>query len=144
MLKYALLASALAIGAPAIAQDMATPAPAQDAPAAPDAATQAAPAEQAQAPAQAGQPAAAGLAQVAQVVKNEFPTYDKDADGKLTDVEFAQWMGALRKASDPTFDTAAAESQTWFKGAFAQADTDKDGKVSEAELTGFLTAAQAG
>jgi len=140
MLKYALLASALAIGAPAMAQDMTTPAPAQQAPqtqtATPDAATQTAPAEQAQAP------AAAGPAQVAEVVKAEFPNYDKDSSGSLNDTEFASWMGALRKASEPTVDTASAEVKTWIEGAFASADADKDKSVTQGELTTFLTAGQ--
>lgn len=147
MLKYALLASALAIGAPAMAQDMTAPspaqqapqaAPAQTAPATPDANTPptTAPAEQAQAP------AAAGPAQVAEVVKAEFPTYDKDSSGSLNDTEFASWMGALRKASEPTVDTASTEVKTWIKGAFASADADKSKSVTQAELTTFLTAGQ--
>lgn len=151
MLKYALLASALMIGAPALAQDMTTPAPTQQAPAAPaqtdpmqqapqaqpatpDSATAAAPTQQA--------PAAAGPAQVAEVVKAEFPNYDKDSSGSLNDKEFASWMGALRKASEPTVDTASAEVKTWIDGAFASADSDKNKSVTEGELTTFLTAGQ--
>lgn len=148
MLKYALLASALAIGAPALAQDMTTPAPAQEAPAAPaqtdpaQQAPQAAPdASTASAPTQQA-PAAAGPAQVAEVVKAEFPTYDKDSSGSLNDTEFASWMGALRKASEPTVDTASAEVKTWIEGAFASADADKNKSVTEGELTTFLTAGQ--
>jgi hypothetical protein len=137
MLKFALLASALAIGAPAMAQDMTTPAPAQQAPeaapAAPDAGLQTAPSQS---------PAAAGPAQVAEVVKAEFPTYDKDSSGSLNDTEFASWMGALRKASEPSVDTASAEVKTWITGAFASADADKNKSVTQAELTTFLTAGQ--
>jgi hypothetical protein len=147
MLKYALLASVLAIGAPALAQDMTTPAPAQEAPAAPaqtdpaqaqpatpDTSTATAPTQQA--------PAAAGPAQVAEVVKAEFPNYDKDSSGSLNDKEFASWMGALRKASEPAVDTASAEVKTWIDGAFASADADKSKSVTEGELTTFLTAGQ--
>ncbi|RHW16589.1 EF-hand domain-containing protein [Sphingomonas gilva] len=150
MLKYALLASALAIGAPAIAQDMTTPAPQQQAP------TQTAPQTDPMQQAPQAQPAtpdttasapteqapAAGPAQVAEVVKAEFPTYDKDSSGSLSDTEFASWMGALRKASEPTVDTESAEVKTWIEGAFASADTDKDKAVTEGELTTFLTAGQ--
>lgn len=90
------------------------------------------------APAATEQPAT-GQAQVAQVVTKEFPVYDKDASGALDQTEFAAWMGALRKASEPTFDTASAEASTWIGQAFAQADADKNKSVNQGELTTFLT-----
>lgn len=136
MLKFALFASALAVGAPAVAQDMTTPALAQQAPQA------AQPAPMETAPTQT--PEAAAPAQVAQVVQAEFPTYDKDANGSLDDPEFTAWMGALRKASEPTVDVASAEVQTWIDGAFNTADADKSKTVTQVELTTFLTAGQPG
>jgi hypothetical protein len=194
MLKYILLASTMAIAAPAMAQEVTTenplasqPAPTTSAPVeeptttaapveqqtapapteaqttaqtAPAPATPATPAEgqptetaaqpttpaaqpatataQSPAPAATEQPATSQT-QVADVVTKEFPVYDKDASGSLDSTEFAAWMGALRKASEPTFDTASAEANTWIGQAFAQADADKNKSVNQGELTTFLT-----
>jgi hypothetical protein len=102
---------------------------AQPAPAAQDAT--------AAAPATATQPATTA-SQVAQVVQAEFPSYDKDKSGGLSKAEFGDWMGALRKASDANFNPASPEAANWSAQAFAAADTDKDGSVSQAELTAFL------
>lgn len=144
MSKYALLAGALMFAAPAFAQT--TPSVAQTDPSAagqadpaattaPSSATQAAPAD----PAATTQPASAD--QVAQIVDKEFPTYDKTGKGSLTKAEFAQWMVALKAQSDPTAKADAKETKAWVNAAFAQADADKDRKVSKAELTGFLSKA---
>lgn len=168
MLKPILLASAMIISAPALAHDMATqsttapgaqstaPATAGTAPTDPAAsmtqdstATQAAdpatsaaadPATSAQAaPAEsAGQPQQASAAQIAQIVETEFPNYDGDKDGEITQDEFGKWMVALRSASDPSTNAQSAEVQTWVGQAFASADMDKSTKVSKTELTSFL------
>jgi outer membrane biosynthesis protein TonB len=128
----------------------ATP-PAEAAPAetaqAPAPAQEAAPvAETAQAPAPAQQPTQQAQAQpandpvqVAQVVGNEFRTYDKDANGSLNQAEFGNWMVTLRKASEPSFDGASPAGVTWVGQAFAAADADKDAGVSQSELTRFLS-----
>src|SRR3546814_1817580 len=42
--------------------------------------------------------------QVAQIVNQEFPTYDADTSGDLSETEFATWMTKLRTATDPTVD----------------------------------------
>lgn len=81
----------------------------------------------------------ASAAQVAQIVEREFPAYDGDNDGEMTQAEFGKWMVALRKASDPETDEASAEVQTWVGQAFASADADKSTKVSQVELTAFLS-----
>lgn len=167
MLKYALLAGALTISAPALAQDMpvqdatggqdvpmsqdtqadpmqtepqtTTPAPESDvqgeaqATAQADATTEADPAAQADATTQPATPD-----QVKQLVDSQFPTYDKDGDGDLTQDEFGEWVIALRSASEPTLDAAAPETQSWVGQAFAQADADSSAGVSNAELTSFL------
>lgn len=73
---------------------------------------------------------------VAQVVEAEFASYDGDADGELTQTEFARWMTALR-ASQPG-GTGEGDSASWANAAFAQADTDSNSKVSRGELTTFL------
>jgi len=154
MLKTMLMAGAALIALPAMAQNApqaATPASAH---------TQALPSSDAQqgaasspsqtsqqsAPAPASQDATASAAaqpattssQVAQVVQAEFPGYDKDKSGALSKAEFGDWMGALRKASDASFNPASPEATTWSTQAFAAADTDKNGSVSQAELTAFL------
>ncbi|PTS83874.1 calcium-binding protein [Sphingomonas sp. HMWF008] len=151
MLKYVVLASVMSVSAPALAQtapaQSMTPQSTQSAPATPDstamsAAPQAAqPADSAAAPAQdavaATQPAAA--TQVADVVTKEFPSYDKNGDGTLSAKEFDTWMVALKTASDPSTKATAPATKTWLNQAFAQADTDKNKKVSQSELTGFLS-----
>lgn len=134
MIRTVMLASAFALSAPAIAQDTppadpATQAPEAAAPAAPaDSATQAAPAEN----------AAPAATQVAQVVDTDFPAYDKDKNGELSQEEFGEWMTKLRSAT-PGQATAEADTKAWAGAAFAQADTDKSKSVSKAELTTFLS-----
>ncbi|MCK8456864.1 MULTISPECIES: EF-hand domain-containing protein [Sphingomonas] len=146
MLKYALLAGAMTIAAPALAQSTMTspqtaPAattgaadpsmsPAQTAP------TQAGPSQPAQT-AQAMQPASSD--QVAQVIDTEFPTYDKNGDGKLSAAEFGDWMVALKTKTDPATKPGAPETKKWVAAAFAQADTDKSKSLSKPELTSFLS-----
>lgn len=159
MLKYVLLATSVAIASPAFAQDApaaetTVPAPASPAPdATPPEADPAAPAqdaagtpETATAPAEAtaaAQPApaqpAATETQVAQVVNSEFAKYDTDKDGALSKTEFDVWMNTLRKASDPAYVAESTEGKTWLTQAFTQADTDKNAKINAVELTAFLT-----
>lgn len=161
MLKFALLAGAMTIAAPAIAQTAANPtpgtatttqtapattaapaSPAQTMPAAPaatapmDSAAAPAPTEQA-----ATQPAATGD-QVAQVVDTEFPTYDTNKDGKLSETEFGAWMVVLKSKTDPTTKAGTPATKKWVDAAFAQADTDKSKSLSKTELTGFLSQGQ--
>jgi hypothetical protein len=84
---------------------------------------------------------ASGAAQVAQVVHNDWGTFDKNKDGALDQAEFGTWLVALRTAADPNFKGGTAEANSWVGQAFAVADTDKNKGVSEAELTGFLSKA---
>ena len=152
MLKHVLLSGAVLIATPAFAQTTppapaaptATP-PAPAAPAAPPAATApAAPAAPAADPAPAAPAAAADPgpgAQIADVVNKEFPSYDKNKDGKLSQAEFGAWMFALRKASDPALKDDAANKK-YVAGAFATADTDKSKSVSKDELTNYLVQGQ--
>lgn len=128
----------------------ATPADPAAAAAAPAPATPAAPAAPATADAAPAAPAtsaatpaaAAPGAQIADVVGKEFPSYDKNSDGKLSKTEFGAWMFALRKASDPALKDDAA-NKTYVAGAFTTADTDKSKSVSKDELTNYLTQGQA-
>ncbi len=161
MLKYALLAGAMTIAAPVLAQmapqTATNPAPAATttpvAPATPATTTDAAPATTQAAPASpttaapaAPQTATAAPAeqpatgsQVAQVVDAEFPTYDKDSDGKLSQTEFSAWMVALKTKSDPATKADSPETKKWNTAAFAQADADKSKSVGKDELTAFLS-----
>ena len=159
MLKYVFLASAMIVAAPVGAQTT-TPAP-QSSPqqstapmtSSPEPATPVTdPA--ATTPAPTSDPAATGDttasttaqpasgAQVAGIVDKEFATYDKDANGGLSQAEFGSWMVTLRSASDPTVKADSADTKTWVKTAFAQADKDKSKTVTKAELTGFLSQGQ--
>jgi hypothetical protein len=107
------------------------------------AAAQPTPAERAQPATAPAAPApaqpAADASQVAQVVGQEFPTYDKDASGALDKTEFSTWLVALRKASDASFQSESADAKTWLTQAFTQADIDKNATVTQTELTTFLS-----
>lgn len=170
MIKSIILASAVMISAPVLAQEVPAqetpPAPAEqpaqpaEAPVAteqsaetaqqPQEATPAEPAAPAEQPAQtAGQQPVpqgqqpANATQIAAVVDQGFPTYDKDADGNLKAEEFNSWMIALRSASEPAFKGDSVAGKQWLGVALAQADTDKSGSVSKDELKTFLTPAGA-
>jgi EF hand len=155
MFKYALLASAMIFAVPAFAQDTqsmpSSPQPAQSVPTTTD---QALPAQPASATPQSAVPADSATApaadsavaaqpatgtQVAQVVSQEFSNYDKDGDGVLNAKEFDAWMIALKSASAPSTKATSPATKAWLNQAFAQADTDKNKKVSKSELTGFLS-----
>lgn len=184
MIKSILLASAVMISAPVLAQEAPAqetppaaqeqaPPPAAEEPAAPAEAAVPAeqPAETAQQPQEATPPAEptapaeqpaqtaqqqpepqaapqqgqqpANAAQIAAVVDQGFPTYDKDADGDLKAEEFGSWMVALRSASEPAFKGESAADKQWLSAALAQADTDKSGTINKQELKTFLTPAGA-
>lgn len=133
MIRTLFLSTALAIAAPALAQqaDMPAAPPAQAAPVAP----QAAPA----AP-QAATPANPGSA-VATIVDSEFPAYDANGDGQLDQSEFARWMVALKdQEMKATGKTLPAEQVTaWADGAFKTADADKSTTISKPELVTYLS-----
>lgn len=162
MLKKILLATSFLVAAPAFAQDKpaadttqaqpqsATPDQADAVTSDPAATAQATPqstpapaAETAQPtpsqPAeQASQPAAT-QDQVAQAVNRDFGTYDKDANGTLSQAEFASWIGTLRKAAEPGFQPGTPDAEAYVGQAFAATDVDKNKSVDKAELTTFLT-----
>lgn len=154
MLKYVLLGGAIAIAAPAVAQQAETAhqshtatassasvgvqdsSSSEQASATPPTGGSAAPADTT---AQAQQPASGD--QVSTIINAEFASYDKDANGTLDKAEFAAWMDAL-KAKAPNPQPSDAK---WNDAAFAQADTDKSASLTKAELTGFLgSSAKAG
>ena len=168
MIKAILLAGSVMISAPVFAQEVSAqetptapveqPAQPAEAPVAteqpaetaqqPQEAAPAAPAEQPAQTAQQPQPAPQGqqpanATQIAAVVDQGFPTYDKDADGSLKAEEFSSWMVALRSASEPAFKGESAADKQWLSAALAQADKDKSGGVNKQELKTFLTPASA-
>lgn len=151
MLKQMLLIGAAAVSFPALAQTTAPPsdpisppnasepAPAPDASMPPAEPT---PVPDASTPPASTEPAPSGAAtptQIAQIVDQEFPTYDGDKNGDLNEAEFGAWMKKLRAATDPGADVESAEVKTWIDQAFASADGDKSGAVNKTELTGFLS-----
>ena len=91
MIRAILFTTALALTAPAMAQQTMGADPAMS-PATPQTAQPAAPAQpQGATPAQ---PAPA--ASVASIVDSEFPAYDANSDGQLDQSEFSRWMVALK------------------------------------------------
>lgn len=148
MLKYAMLAGAVLIAAPVLAQTT-TASPQASAPSG-GVAAQTSPSGAMTTP-QSGTPTdpvpmqsaareqPATGSQVAQVVDSEFPTYDKNGDGKLSAAEFGGWMVALKTKTDPTTKPNAPETKKWISAAFAQADSDKNKSLTKTEVTSFLT-----
>lgn len=142
MLKQVLLIGAAIVSFPALAQntppaDPTAPAPAEQADPAAPAPASAPSAGEAAKPAPSG--AAATPAQVAQIVNQEFASYDADKSSDLNQSEFAAWMKKLRTATEPSIDPESEQVKTWVGQAWAAADADKSGAVSKDELTGFLS-----
>lgn len=136
MLKHILLISSFAVAVPAFAQEVpASDASQQSAPQASATPAQASPETQA-----TPQPATPSPA-VKAAIEREFPVYDVNKSGVLEQTEFAAWMTALRKASDPTFDPAVEESAKWLTGVFTYADSDKSLSVTKAEMATLLSQA---
>ncbi|WP_081944805.1 EF-hand domain-containing protein [Sphingopyxis sp. MWB1] len=129
MLKQWLLVGAAAFSVPAVAQDLSEVPPATEAPAT----------EVPETVPEATSPQAPTSDQIAAVVESEFATYDSDADGQLSDSEFAAWMKKLRVASDPNMDPESQAVRDWASQAFAAADADQSASVSKDELTAFLS-----
>lgn len=91
--------------------------------------------------ADASAPAADGrAAQVTKVVDAEFPVYDANKTGDLEQPEFNKWVLALHAASTDANAKAMDEAAKtkWASDAFASADTDKNQKISKAEISKFL------
>ncbi|SFO27159.1 calcium-binding protein [Sphingomonas sp. OK281] len=140
MLKYAMLAGAALVAAPVLAQTTTT-SPQTSAPssaAVGQAAPSGTPTDAVQMQSAAREQPATG-SQVAQVVDTEFPTYDKNGDGKLSAAEFGGWMVALKSKTDPSTKPDAPETKKWVSAAFAQADTDKSKSLTKTEVTSFLS-----
>ncbi|NWK97979.1 calcium-binding protein [Sphingobium lactosutens] len=150
MIRSLLFTTALAIAAPAMAQQATSP----DSPAIPQSSQPAAPAAPAQP--QTAQPQTATPAQpsapanpantVASIVDSEFPAYDANGDGQLDKAEFSRWMLALKdQEMKATGKTLPADQVTaWADGAFSSADSDKSTSISKPELISYLSGGAAG
>lgn len=145
MIKYSLLAGAMLIASPVLAQQApsSTPVAPQTAPVPTDTAPQSAPATDAMPATDQAAPTTTPVPadKVAQVVESEFPTYDKDGNGALSKTEFGAWMASLR-ANDPAAKPGSAVLKKWVDQAFAQTDSDQSKSVSKAELATFLAKGQ--
>lgn len=154
MIKYGLLAGAMLIASPALAQQAPTTAPGSTptAPTTTDGMPQTAPVQTS--PGQTATPQSTDAmpatdqaaptspeAKVAQVVEADFPTYDKNGDGALSKSEFGAWMASLR-ANDPEAKPGSSALKKWVDQAFVQTDTDKSKSVSKTELASFLVRGQ--
>jgi hypothetical protein len=132
MKSVLIAASMIAMASPAWAQSTGPT------PSSPPAST---PMPQSSAPAQdSAAPAATPASDPKAIIASEFPTYDKDANGALSRVEFDTWLTALKEKSGDT-TMKPADKTAWLKTAFTTADKDKSKGVSLAELTDYLTAA---
>lgn len=125
MKMIAMTAVVLGLAAPAIAQN-AVPV---------EGVQPAAPAQ----PATPAQPAPAQPTDPADIIKNEFPVYDKDGNGQLSKAEFSTWLTALKAANPQKTTLTAAQEAQWLEKSFKDADKDKSTGVNLAELTSYLT-----
>ncbi len=142
MIRAFLFTTALAIAAPAMAQQSMSPNQPMM-PGDPQSTQPATPAQPAQpqgampaAPSQPAQPQS-----VASIVDSEFPAYDANSDRQLDQSEFSRWMLALKhQEMKATGRPLAADQITaWANGAFKTADTDKNGMISKPELIAYLS-----
>lgn len=79
-------------------------------------------------------------AQVAAVVETEFPAYDADKSGQLEEAEFSKWILALKEQEMKSSGKAMnkAELTSWASNAFMTADIDRNAAVTKDELTRYL------
>src|SRR3546814_8157795 len=75
---------------------------------------------------------------LATVVDSEFPSYDGDKNGELSQTEFTAWMTTLKKAEIASTGQALGDQEisAWASTAFAMADQDKSKAVSKTEQIG--------
>ena len=137
MIRAILFTTALALTAPAMAQQTMGADPAMS-PATPQTAQPAAPAQ----PQSANPAQPAPAASVASIVDSEFPAYDANSDGQLDQSEFSRWMVALKSQEmKATGQQLPADQVTaWANGAFSTADADKSSMISKPELITYLSA----
>lgn len=74
---------------------------------------------------------------VAQLVERDWAKYDNNSDGVLSKEEFGMWMAAIR-SKNRAANEKPEDVTAWTDAAFAQADKDKSGSLTKPELEGFL------
>lgn len=72
-------------------------------------------------------------------VAADWPRYDRDGKGHLTQEEFAVWLTALRTQANGANEDPA-KLRAWADASFLKADDDADKQVSPEEFTAFLRA----
>jgi hypothetical protein len=77
-------------------------------------------------------------------VRAEWPSYDAGAKGRLTPLEFSTWVLrshglTIAPAGSKGPGVPAVKAMNATAAAFALADTDHDGGVTQEEMAGFLT-----
>ena len=146
MLRHLLLTGALVLAAPALAQMQTPPADPPAPQSGPPSTTDVPASSEAQTSPQPDtatptETTAAAKSSPSDIIATEFPGYDADKSGDLSKAEFSKWMLALREKSPQASEKKSqAELDKWTGTAFTQADSDKNKKVSQAELSAFLTA----
>jgi hypothetical protein len=82
-------------------------------------------------------PVVATKGEIKLAVDTEWWKFDKDRSGGLDQVEFGQMLYKFQKAA-ATGPKTTEEAGRAAAAAFAQADTDKDGKVNRDEFVALL------
>ena len=82
-------------------------------------------------------PAPAPAADPKAVLAQQFPTYDKDSNGSLSQTEFAAWLVEMKTAQNSE-KLSPEQISKWANDSFTKADKDKSKSVTVAELQGFL------
>ncbi len=144
-MKYLFCAAAATLSTAAMAQTAMTPATTPPAATATAPAT-ATPVQSAPATSTTAQPttvteaAPQPAANPREVIAQQFPNYDKDSNGTLSQAEFAAWLSEMKTAQN-TEKLTPAQISTWANDSFAKADKDKSKSVTVAELQGYLVPA---
>lgn len=148
MLRTILTASAMALAAPAIAQtstsveadaavDAQVAAPPVTAPAEGDPITVKGNPEQQRAADKAVPEVVATKGDVQFAIDAEWRNFDKNADDRLDEMEFAWFMKKIRETAGNTAETSAEVGRI-NAAAFAEADLDKSKSVSRDEMVALL------
>ena len=75
---------------------------------------------------------------VASLIAAEWSNYDADSNKHLSRPEFSKWMITLRQQNAAAQKDQVKDVNAWAGAAFGQADADKNGAVTKAELESFL------
>jgi hypothetical protein len=118
MMRFSLLAGALALAAPAHAEPASQPNMKPDA---------------TPIPIESVTPQPKSMT-IEEKIGMDWPRYDLGSKGHLSKPELDKWLTDLRASAGDT-----APDDKWLGTAFTQTDTNKDKRVSKEELTVFLS-----